>query len=156
MVYGALVIVSATGGNDPADSALLPSQGGQCPPYTASWSGRNDDQGRIWKVEIQGPYSKEPFSTAFLKNGRYISGSIDHYSTGSYEEHDGVFKAKVVITQHGGVRTLFGGRKKQVKLDIEGKIGKKGKKLIISGKARPPKGKGFEIGVYLIRLGPLD
>ena len=112
----------------------------------------------IWKVEIQGPYNKEPFSTAFLKNGRYLSGSVDRYSIGSYEEQDGVFKAKIVVTQHGGVRTMFGSKKKRVKLKIEGKVGKKGNQVFISGTVRPSKskGKGFEVGVYLIRLGDLD
>jgi hypothetical protein len=110
----------------------------------------------IWKVEIQGPYNSEPFSTAFLKNGHYLGGSTDHYSTGSYEEADGVFKAKVVMTQHGGVRTMFGVRKKQVKIYLDGKVGKKGDKVFISGTARPSKGKDFEVGIRLTRLGDLD
>ena len=110
----------------------------------------------IWKVEIKGPYSKEPFSTAFLKNGRYLSGSAEHYSIGSYEEDDGVFKAKVVITQHGGLRTMFGGKHEQVNVRMEGKVRRKGDKVSIRGTVRPSKGKGFEVGVYLIRLGDLD
>ena len=112
----------------------------------------------IWKVEIQGPYSKEPFSTVFLKNGRYLSGSADHYSIGHYEEHNGIFKAKVLITQHGGLRTMFGGKNKRVKVHMEGKIRKKGDKVSIHGVVRPckGKGKGFEVGVYLTRLGDLD
>jgi len=112
----------------------------------------------IWKVEIQGPYSKEPFSTAFLKNGRYLSGAADHYSIGSYEEDDGVFKAKVVITQHGGLRTMFGGKKERVTVHMDGKVGEKGDKAFIRGTVRPSKSKGkkFQVGVYLTRLGALD
>ena len=110
----------------------------------------------IWKVEIQGPYGKEPFSTAFMENGHYFSGSTDHFSIGSYQEDDGVFKAKITITQHGGRRTMFGGKQEQIKVQMEGKVRKKGGKLSIRGKVHPAKGKGFEVGVYLTRLGDLD
>jgi hypothetical protein len=110
----------------------------------------------IWKVEIQGPYGKEPFSTAFLENGRYVSSSTDHYSIGSYEEDDGIFKAKVTIVQHGGLRTMFGGKQERVKVHMEGKVREKGSKVSIRGKVHSSKGKGFEVGVYLTRLGGLD
>jgi len=39
----------------------------------------------IWKVEVLGPYGWEAVSTAFLENGRYLSGSQDHYVIGHYE-----------------------------------------------------------------------
>ena len=112
----------------------------------------------IWKVEIQGPYSKEPFSIAFLENGRYLSGGPDRYSIGSYEENNGVFKAKVVINQYGRVRTMFGDKKERVKVRMEGNIRKKGDKLFISGTARPSKGKDkrFEVGIHFTRLATLD
>ena len=110
----------------------------------------------IWKLEIQGPYNMEPFSTAFLENGRYISGSTDHYSIGSYEEEDGVFKAKVTIIQHRGLRTMFGGKEERVKVRMEGKVGKKDGQVFIRGTVRPSKRKGFEVNVYLTRLGDLD
>ena len=38
----------------------------------------------IWKVEMLGPYGWEAVSTAFLENGRYLSGSQDHYVLGRY------------------------------------------------------------------------
>ena len=112
----------------------------------------------IWKVEIQGPYNKEPFAIAFLEKGRYLGGGVERYTIGRYEEHHGVFKAKVAITQRGQLRTMFGSKKKRVKVHIEGKVGKKDDKVFISGTARPSKGKrkGFEVGVYLTRLGALD
>ena len=80
----------------------------------------------IWKVEIHGPYNKEAFSTAFLKNGRYLGGSVSHYSIGRYKEDGGVFKAKIVITQYGTLRTMFGDKTKRVKVRMEGKVRKKG------------------------------
>ena len=102
-----------------------------------------------------------PLPVACLYTSRLIrrvagTGSINHYSIGSYEEDDGVFKAKIVVTQHGGVRTMFGSKKKQVKLQVEGKVGKEGDEVFISGTARPSKSDRFEVGVYLIRLGTLD
>jgi hypothetical protein len=110
----------------------------------------------VWKVEIQGPYNKEAFSTVFLKNGRYFGGSVSHYSIGRYKEDGGVFKAKVVITQHGGLRTMFGDKKKRVKVRMEGKLRKKGGKLSIRGTARASTGKGIGVRLTLTRLGALD
>jgi len=112
----------------------------------------------IWKVEIQGPYNREPFSTVFLENGRYLGSSADRYSIGRYQEHDGVFKAKVVINQHGVVRTMFGTKKERVKVRVEGTVSKKGDKLSIHGTARPSKSKDkrFEVGIHFTRLATLD
>ena len=53
-------------------------------------------------VEMLGAYGWEQVATAFLQNGRYLSGQVaNHYSIGSYQEKGKTFDAKVRITQHG-------------------------------------------------------
>ena len=47
----------------------------------------------IWKVEAMGPYGWEKVATAFLRAGRYLAASVEHYSTGAYETADGAFSA---------------------------------------------------------------
>jgi hypothetical protein len=100
-----------------------------------------------------GPYGWEQLSTAFLQNGRYLGAGADHHSIGSYTSSDGIVKVKLRLTQHDQTRTVFGSKKKQVDIHIEGKIKKSGKVTAI---AHPPGDSKFNIKMRLTRLGELD
>ena len=107
----------------------------------------------VWKVEMMGPYGWEKISTAFLKGGRFLAASADHYSTGSYEVDGGTLTAAIQITQHGKVRAIFGAKKKRLSTQFEAKIKKEDKMV---GKSRPADGKKFEVKMRLTRLADLD
>ena len=107
----------------------------------------------IWKLEMLSPYGWEQVATAFLRKGRYHAASADHYSIGSYKEDSGTLKLEARITQHGKIRTVFGSKKKQVDIQLEGKI-KKADQIV--GTAKPSGGANFDVSVRLTRLGRLD
>jgi hypothetical protein len=107
----------------------------------------------VWKVEAMGPYGWERIATAFLKDGRYLGASADHYSTGSYELADDVFTADLHLHQHGKVRAVYGTKKKEMDTRLEGNLKKEGK---IVGRSQSTGNKKFEVKMRLIRLGDLD
>ena len=107
----------------------------------------------VWKVEFKGPYGWEKLGTAFLKDGRYLAGSADHYSVGSYETSEEAFSANIAVTQFGKVRAAYGSKKRQMDHRIDGKIKKEDK---IVGHANPSEGKKFDVKVRMTRLGDLD
>jgi hypothetical protein len=107
----------------------------------------------VWKVEMMGAYGWENVATAFLKGGRYLAASADHFSTGSYEVVDEVFTADLRVEQYGKVRTIFGKKKKSMRTRIEAKIKKEDK---IVGKARASDSDKFDVKTRLIRLSDLD
>ena len=106
----------------------------------------------VWKIEFKGPYGWEKLGTAFLKDGRYLAASADHYSVGSYEVNDDIFTADIEVTQYGKVRAAYGSKKRQMGHRIDGKIKKEDK---IVGYANPSTGKKFDVKVRLTRLGDL-
>jgi len=107
----------------------------------------------IWKVETMGPYGWERTATAFLKDGRYLGASADHYSTGSYEATEETFRAELNLHQHGKVRAVFGVKKRNLQTVLEAKI-KKADKIV--GKSRSATSKKFEVKMRLTRLADLD
>lgn len=107
----------------------------------------------VWKVEMLGPYGWDQIATAFLLNGRYLAASADHYSIGSYKEAAGTLKVKARITQHGKIRTLFGGKKKHLDLKMEGRIEDADQ---IVGAAKHPGGENCPLNFRLTRLGEAD
>ena len=107
----------------------------------------------IWKVEAMGPYGWEKVATAFLRAGRYLAASVEHYSTGAYETADGSFSADLQVHQYGKVRAVFGSKKRHLHPRFEGKINKENK---IVGKSHAIGSKKFEVKMRLTRLGDLD
>ena len=107
----------------------------------------------VWKVEFKGPYGWQKLGTAFLQDGRYLAGSVDHYSIGSYETNEAAFSATVAVTQLGKVRTAYGMKKRHMDHRIEGKVKNEDK---IVARANPRKGKKFDVKVRMKRLGDLD
>ncbi|MGB5202084.1 MAG: hypothetical protein WBN68_03655 [Sedimenticolaceae bacterium] len=107
----------------------------------------------VWKVEMLGAYGWENVATAFMKGGRYLAASADHFSTGSYEVVDEAFTADLKVEQYGKVRTIFGKKKKSVHIRIEAKIKMEDK---IVGRARASDSGEFDVKTRLIRLGDLD
>ena len=111
------------------------------------------DLSGVWKVEMLGPYGWERVSTAFLRDGRYLAASADHYTTGRYAVDEGVLTADLVVEQHGKVRAIYGSKKKHLSIRYEAKIKKETK---IVGKSRSTGGKKFEVKMRLTRLADLD
>lgn len=107
----------------------------------------------VWKVEMLGPYGWEYLSTAFFLNGRYFAAGADHHSIGSYTLSDGILKVNMCLTQHGKLRTVFGSKKTQVDICVEGKIKKPGK---ISAIAHPCENTKFSVKTRLSRLDNMD
>jgi len=107
----------------------------------------------VWKVEMLGPDGWEPVGTAFLRNGRYLAASADHYSTGSYEESGETINIEVCTTRHGKVGAVFGSRKKHLDLRFEGTIENADE---IVGRAKSSEGGVFDLNLRFTRLGELD
>ena len=107
----------------------------------------------VWKVEILSPNGWEGLGTAFMRKGRYLSASADHYAIGRYKERGGNLRMDLRVTQHGNVRTFFGSKKKHLNIEMEGKIEKAGK---IVGTSKALGVGNFDHKVRLIRLGALD
>ena len=107
----------------------------------------------VWKVEILSPNGWEGIGTAFLRKGRYLSASADHYAIGRYKKRGRTLKLDLHVTQHGKIRTLFGSKKKHLDLEVDGKIDKAGK---IVGTSKSLGSRDFDHKVRLIRLGGLD
>lgn len=104
-------------------------------------------------MEILGPNGWEAIATAFLRNGRYLAASADHYSIGSYEDDGQTLKAEVRIIQHGNVRTVFGSKKKYMDIQIEGEFQTADQ---IVGTSRSSGDEKIELAVRMTRLGELD
>ena len=107
----------------------------------------------IWKVEMKCPFGWGTLETAFLKNGRYVAASVDHYSTGSYEVDGDTFTADIEITQYGKVRKVLGSKKYQFSHRLEAQIRKEGK---IVGRTNPSEGAKHNAKVRLTHLSDLD
>ena len=107
----------------------------------------------VWKVEAMGPYGWERVATALLKDGRYFAASADHYATGSYEFADSSITWDVHLNQYGKVRSVYGTKKRQMKIRFEGKLKKEDK---IVGRAQATDSKKFELKMRLSRLADID
>ena len=107
----------------------------------------------IWKVEMKGPYGWERLATAFMRDGKYLGASADHYSVGSYKEDGDNVEISMVTTQHGDIRSLFG-QKSPEKLQIttKGKI----KKNKITGTSKAKGIKKFDLLLRFTRLDSLE
>ena len=62
----------------------------------------------VWKVEVKGPFGWERIATAFMKDGKYLAASANHYSVGSYKEDGDNLKLSVKGRQYANLRTVFG------------------------------------------------
>ena len=108
----------------------------------------------VWKIQMRGPYGKQTVSTAFLKKGRWLAASADHYGIGSYKVKDGEFKAKVHVSRFGQIPPIFGSKKREIDIHIKGKIQKSGDKIL--GTSQLEDSKQFVVDVQLTRLGDLN
>ena len=107
----------------------------------------------VWKVEAMGPYGWEKIATAFLRGGRYLAASTDHYSCGSYDSSEDVFTADIDIHQYGKTRTVFGSKKKHLITRLEGKVKKEDR---IVARSRMDDSQKFDVKMRLTRLGGFD
>ena len=76
----------------------------------------------IWKVEIIGPYGWETTSTAFLEDGKFRSGSRNHYTIGNYEISDNRVEITAEGVQYGKARVVFGKKKEKMNVKFKGEI----------------------------------
>ena len=106
----------------------------------------------VWKVEMMGPYGWENLATAFLKGGRYLAASANHYAAGQYEVDGEAMTGDLEVTQHGKCRAIFGSKKRHMHIKLEAKV-KKAEKIV--GRARSKDGKKFEVKMRFTRLGDL-
>jgi hypothetical protein len=104
----------------------------------------------IWKVEMLGPYGWEPVATAFLEDGIYRGASENHYTVGTYEVSGNRIGISTFGVQHGKARTVFGKKKKELNLKLEGEI--EGDE--IKGQAQDDKG-AYQITFRCTRLADL-
>ena len=79
----------------------------------------------IWKIEMLGPYGWQTIATSFLEDGDYKGASRDHYTVGNYEISGSRIEISAFTMQHGEARTVFGEKKKELNLKLEGEIEKK-------------------------------
>ena len=107
----------------------------------------------VWKVEMKCPFGWGKLETAFLRNGRYLAASADHYSTGSYEVNGDTLAANIQVIQYGDVRKIFGSKKKNFRHRLEAKIRIDGK---IVGRANSGEGKKHNAKARLIHMSDLD
>ena len=106
----------------------------------------------VWSVEMKGPYGWERFATAFMRDGKYLGASADHYTVGSYKEDGDNLEISMVVKQYGAIRTIFG-RKSADKLQVIAKCKIKKNKIIGTGKAKDIK--NFDIQLRFTRLDSL-
>lgn len=107
----------------------------------------------VWGVEMKGPYGWERIGTAFMKDGRYLGASADHYSVGNYREDGKDVELSLVLTQYGNVRSVFGQRTaEKIKVKAKCKI----KKNEILGTSNAQGIKDFQVLIRLTRLDSLD
>jgi hypothetical protein len=76
----------------------------------------------IWKIEMLGPYGWESTATAFMQDGKYQSGSRNHYTVGSYEISGNNIEVSGKYVTHGEARTMFGKQANQMELRYKGVI----------------------------------
>jgi hypothetical protein len=105
----------------------------------------------IWKVEMLGPYGWESMATAFLEDGKYRAASENHYTVGNYEVSGNRIEISAVGVQHGKSRTVFGKKKKEMNLKLEGEID--GDE--VKGQAQDDKG-AYQISFRFTRLADLN
>ena len=104
----------------------------------------------IWKVEMLGQDGWEAIATAFLEDGTYRAASENHYAAGNYEVSGNRIAISAAGVQHGEARTVFGEKKKELDIKLEGEI--EGDE--IKGQAQDDKGT-YQISIRLTRLADL-
>ena len=103
----------------------------------------------VWRVEMLGPNGWERIATAFLRDGRYLAASADHYSIGNYMDDGETLKVESRTTQHGDIHTVFGSKKEHLDLKMEGRI--EGVDRIVVT-VKPPEGGVPDLQIFLTRL----
>lgn len=89
----------------------------------------------IWKVEMLSQYGWEPFTTAFLEDGRFFDGGNEHYSVGTYQCRGDELTVDVLAVTHGRMETMFGERSPRQQVHFEGRVSNN----LVTGLARVPK-----------------
>lgn len=75
----------------------------------------------VWILEVSGIHGWERISTVFLEKGRYLSGSANIFSHGTYKTKGKKVKFKLKVTQHGKKQVMFGEKLKQFNVVMQAK-----------------------------------
>jgi len=103
----------------------------------------------VYKVEMLGPYGWEHFSTAFIRDGEFRSGSAEHFTAGRYAINDERFEMEGNLTQYVEHRPLFGQKAvKGLPIKFRGNI----EDGNIDGEARIPGDNKYSIRFRLDRM----
>ncbi len=81
-----------------------------------------DSLNGIWKSEFYGLYGWETVGTLTLRDGKISGGSITHYTTGSYTISGETIALWTSVHFYGEHKPFFGGRKDQMKINMDGKL----------------------------------
>ena len=74
----------------------------------------------VWAIEVHGAYDWESRGVLTLENGHAFGGGDRHYSIGSYSLSDGKLRIETAIHYFGEPRTVFGERRADYTVVIEG------------------------------------
>ncbi len=103
----------------------------------------------VYKVEMLGPYGWEHFSTAFIRDGEFHSGSAEHFTAGRYEVDGDRFAMEGNLTQYTEHRPIFGQNDvRALPIEFEGTIDNG----IIDGNARAVDNARYSVRFRLDRL----
>ncbi len=102
----------------------------------------------IWAIEVHSAYGWESRGVLTLENGRAIGGGDRHYTIGRYSLSDGKIRIESVIHYFGEPRTVFGERRAEYTVVIEGETDDGGIEGMMSRPDRPQ----FKLEVRMTRM----
>ncbi len=76
----------------------------------------------VWTGEFYGPYGWQNSGVYVLQNGFIVGGNDRHYSSGRYSISGDTYKAEVNVQYYGLPRAIFGEKREQFKIEVEGKL----------------------------------
>ena len=76
----------------------------------------------IWRMELLGRDGWEPVGTAFIEGGRYLRGSSDACTVGTYRLDGDTIIIDATTSLFEGARTIYGKSSGQVRIKYEAKI----------------------------------
>ncbi len=105
----------------------------------------------IWAIEVHGAYEWESRGVLVLENGRATGGGDRHYSAGRYALSDGRIELELGAHYYGELRPMFGEKRAEFAVEIEGEIDGD----VIAGVMSRPDRPQFTMQVRLMRMAGL-
>lgn len=76
----------------------------------------------VWRMEMLGRYGWEPVGTAFIQNGRYLRGSSNACTVGTYRLEGDTILIEATTSLFGGGQTIYGKSSGEVRIKYVAKI----------------------------------